>query len=345
MLSKILDGLMLARHAVAITLVTGAATAMVAGSLDVASAQSTATTTASSMTTTTASKNTTSNELEALLRACLATKDAQSAECAQAIEKSGKDAPEFWPYVALSLNDQLRRATSEHVTTTPKPEPTKKPETTGTSTASGQLIYLVAACVESHERSSAMCQAALEASGLTADDFFAKVAIRFGKTTEPTTKPSDKPTTTTGNTEGLSILIGDCLSKYEAARKSNATGGATGEAASEACKKAIEASGLSSNDFWARFGPKTTKTTEPTRKPEPTTKPTTTQTSPTGVQTVSDEQLAAMVKDCFAKYLVAKETKEGGTAAYEACTKAITASGLGGDAFWKKFGTPGAATN
>jgi hypothetical protein len=181
-------------------------------------------------------------------------------------------------------------------------------------------------------------------SGLSADEFYAKVAAHFGKTTEPTTKPSDKPTTTTGHTEGLSILIGDCLSKYEAARKSNATG----EAASEACKKAIEASGLTSSDFWARFGPqtnKTTKATEPTRKPEPTTKPTTTQTSPTGVQTVSDEQLAAMVKDCFAKYLVAKETKEGGTAAYEACTKAITASGLGGDAFWKKFGTPGAATN
>jgi hypothetical protein len=244
----------------------------------------------------------------------------------------------------MSLQEQLKRATSEKVTSTAKPEPTKKPETTEPAhPVTGDLLYVVAACVESHERSSAACQKALEMSGLSADEFYAKVAAHFGKTTEPT-KSSDKPTTTTGHTEGLSILIGDCLSKYEAARKSNATG----EAASEACKKAIEASGLTSSDFWARFGPqtnKTTKTTEPTRKPESTTKPTTTQTSPTGVQTVSDEQLAAMVKDCFAKYLVAKETKEGGTAAYEACTKAITASGLGGDAFWKKFGTPGAATN
>jgi hypothetical protein len=335
MFSGILSALTVVRHAVAITLVTGAATTMVAGSLDVSGSHPTTNLTASSSISTTASTSNTSGELAALVKACLATEDPQSAECAQAIDKSGTDAPAFWAAVAMSLQEQLKRATAEHVTGTPKPEPTAKPESDAHPITS-ELLGLVAACVESHERSSDACTKAVEASGLSADEFYAKVAARFGKPTEPTTTPND------AGHEGLSILVRDCLVTYETARKTNATG----EAAGETCRKAIAASGLSARDFWVRFGPKTTRT-EPTHKPASTTKPTAKPeaTSPTGVQTVSDEQLAAMVKDCFAKYLVAKETKEGGTAAYEACTKAITASGLGGDAFWKKFGTPGAATN
>jgi len=112
-----------------------------------------------------------------------------------------------------------------------------------------------------------------------------------------------------------------------------------GALASEACKKAIQASGLSSSDFWARFGPKTT-TTKPVETPKPTTKPVEERT-----QTVSNAQLELMVKDCFTKYLAAKNTHEGGAAAAEACNKAIAASGLSSNAFWAKFGTPGANSN
>jgi hypothetical protein len=339
MLSKILGALTIVRHAVAITLVTGAATAMVAGSLDVpATGMTTDVTASTTATAAVSSKNTTNADLDAFIKACLATKDTRSAECGTAMDKSGLSESDFWANVAMSLHEQLGRQTSEHTTGTPKPEPTKKPETSSTHPATGELLGLVTACVESHERSSEACQKALEASGLSTDDFFAKVAAHFGRTTEPTTKPADK----TGGTEGVTILVKDCLMKYESARTTHESG----EAASEACKKAIEASGLSANDFWARFGPKTN--TEPTRKPdttkktEPTTKPT---TRPEGTPTVTTAQLAVLVKDCFAKYQIAKETHEGGAAAVEACNKAIAASGLSPDAFWKRFGYPGAATS
>jgi len=338
MFSKILSALTIVRHAVAITLVTGAATTMVAGSLDVASSAhpTTSATSSSTMTAATSSKNTTTDDLEAFVKACLATKDTRSAECAAAIDESGLSESDFWANVAMSLHEQLARQASEHVTATPKPEPTKKPAETSSThpgVPTSELLGLVTACVESHERSGEACHKALEASGLSRDDFFAKVTAHFGKAAEPTTKPADK----TANTEGLSILVKDCLVKYETAKKTN-DGGA---AASEACKRAIEASGLSSNDFWVRFGPKTTNT-EPTRKPEPTTKPT---SKPDGTPTVTTAQLEVLLKDCFAKYLVAKETHEGGTAAAEACNRAIASSGLSADAFWKKFGYPGAATN
>ena len=251
MLSKIFSALTLVRHAVAITLVTGAATAMVAGSLDVApDAHTTTNVTASTNATSTSTKNTTTSDLEAAVKACLATKDPQSLECHTALDMSGVSNEEFWTRLALSLSEQLARQTS---TSSPKPEPTKKPETTEPThpVVTGDLLYVVAACVESHERSSAGCQKALEMSGLSADEFYAKVAARFGKNTDPTTKsePTAKPTEKT-NTEGLSILIKDCLTKYETAKNTNDGG----TAASEACKKAIEASGLSGNDFWARFG-------------------------------------------------------------------------------------------
>ena len=340
MLSKILSALTLVRHAVAITLVTGAATTMVAGSLDVSAGShpTTNVSSASAGVATTSSKATTTNNLEALVKACLASMDSRSAECAEAIDKSGMSAPDFWAAVAMSLHEQLRRQTSEKVTGTPKPEATKRPEETH-AVVTGELLALVSACVESHERSSDACQRALEASGLPAEEFFAKVAAKVGRTNDPSAKPH------TGD-ESLSVLIKDCLVKYENA-KNTADGGAV---ASEACKKAIEASGLGPNDFWARFGPagRTTNTKpEPTRKPD-TTKPTTRSVEPTkpdGTPTVSTAQLEVMVKDCFAKYLGARETHDGGAAAVEACNKAIAASGLGGDAFWKKFGYPGAASH
>jgi outer membrane biosynthesis protein TonB len=149
----------------------------------------------------------------------------------------------------------------------------------------------------------------------------------------PKTEPSPKP-----NTESLSVLIKDCLTKYEAAR--NSTDGA--EQASRACRSAIEASGLSSSEFWTRFGPKPTRTPEPARKTEPMRTPETTRKpEPSRTPSVTTAQLELMVRDCFAKYLAAKNTGEGGAAAAEACTRAIAASGLSRDAFFAKFGTPG----
>ena len=156
------------------------------------------------------------------------------------------------------------------------------------------------------------------------------------------TEPKHETTTTNKpNDESLGVLVKDCVAKYTAL-KTNTEGASE---ASVACRKAIEATGLTSSEFWARFGPKTTATAkpEPAKKPETTKKPEMT-TRPETVKsttTMTTAQIEILVKDCFAKYLIARNTKEGGTAAVEACNRAMAASGLTGDAFWAKFGRPG----
>jgi len=333
-LDKILGALTLVRHAVAITIVTSAAGAMVAGSVDVAAhSAATSTPTAGSATETTK----TTAELSELIAACLETKDPQSAECVNAASASGVSREEFWAKVAMSLSERVAKMEPKAETTkneSPKPESTKPPTNTR------ELLSLVAACVQSHERTSGACDQALRASGLGADDFWAKVSAMLAKSTEApktdepkTVTKTEAPKTDAPKTtdETLSLLIKDCLAKYASA----STDAAGPSLASEACRKAIVASGLSSSDFWARFGPKAeTRKPEPTKTPEPTRKPT---TSPT----VSTAQLATLVKDCFDKYLAAKNTGEGGAAAAEACNRAIAASGLSQSAFFEKFGKPG----
>jgi hypothetical protein len=276
MISKIWNALAIVRHAVAITIVMGAAGATVASSVDASAGHQVtqAATMPSVVVSVAATKNVTTNELEQLVKACLATKDPQSTDCATAVEASGLSSGAFWAKIAMSLNEQLVKAKSEQATKTePKTEP---------------------------------------------------------KTEQPKPAETAKP-----NEESLSLLVKDCLVNY-AALKTNTEGASL---ASDACRKAIEASGLTSTDFWARFGPKTTATAkpEPTKRPETSKRPET--VKPT--TTVSTAQLEVLVKDCFAKYLVAKNTKEGGSAALEACNRAMAASGLTGDAFWAKFGRPG----
>jgi len=148
--------------------------------------------------------------------------------------------------------------------------------------------------------------------------------------------------------EALYGLVTACLSKYEHA-KDSPDGAAQ---ASEACRKAIEATGLTSEEFWKRFAPKpqTTTRTEPTKRPESTNKPESTRKpeATTGTQRVTDAELRSLVQDCFAKYLAVRNSggsSEAGSAAGEACRAAIAASGLTPTAFWQKFGTPGAPTN
>ena len=76
-------------------------------------------------------------------------------------------------------------------------------------------------------------------------------------TTAPKTD-APKPTEVAKNptsTEGLSVIIGNCLAKFEAAKN-----GTYSEpiSTSEACRKAFEATGLTPEQFYARFVQKTT---------------------------------------------------------------------------------------
>ncbi len=137
-----------------------------------------------------------------------------------------------------------------------------------------------------------------------------------------TPETTQKPTTSAraeSKTGEVEALVKDCLTKY-ATLKTSTTAGA---AASEACRRAIEATGLTSTEFWTRFAP----------KPQPSTAPVKPSTGPA-------TNIEALVKDCFAKYIAAKDSTTGATAASEACHRAIEASGLSATEFWAKFGTP-----
>ena len=332
MFSRIWGVIGVARHAVALVILTGATTGLVAGSLDVNNTSHATATSAISTTTLAANKSKTTNtaEIDVLVRMCLATKDPQSDECAKAIDKSGMAAGEFWARVAMSLSEQVRKQDQKK---DEKPAETAKPEDHKVNTS--ELLGLVNACVASHERSSEPCAKALELSGLSADDFWANVSALFNKPATTAPKADELKT----STEGLSVIIGACLAKFEAAKN-----GTYSEpiSTSEACRKAFEATGLTPEQFYAKFVQKTTAP-KPTESPKPATtaKP---QPSPTAKpQTVSDADLIVLVKDCFAKYLAATSSKGNedlGRAAGDACNKAIAASGLANDAFWAKFGTP-----
>src|SRR5438093_5338858 len=146
------------------------------------------------------------------------------------------------------------------------------------------------------------------------------------KTAEP-----GSPTTTTGE---LDPLVKECLAWYAKAmeRKQKDNPGEDFEVAArharEACERAIVASGLGAEQFWAKYRP-LLDARKPVTKPE--TKPT--------------ADVEALVKECARLYgavLALKdaspETREAaGRKASEACKAAIAASGLSADEFWAKY--------
>ena len=166
------------------------------------------------------------------------------------------------------------------------------------------------------------CKKAIAASGLSSNDFFAKYGTPARPSTE--TKPTPTPTTapkTTVSTETYA-LIRKCLELYTAISRTGDS-----KAASDACAAAIKASGMSSTEFWAKFGKELTSTTKPTTKPEPTATP---------KPVTSTAELSQLVAKCLQLY--AAVTSTGDThAASEACGAAISASGMSSAAFWAKY--------
>jgi len=270
-LSYILSALSLGRHAVALTLVaSAAATTMVAGAVDQRPIQ-------------------------------------PQHETAAMTTPAPTTTPE-----ATAKSEVTLTVTSNAVT----PKTNAKPEV-----RTDDIEALVKDCLTKYaaaktsttagSAASEACRRAIEASGFTSTEFWAHVAPK----TEPTTAPQ-KPAS------NLEALVKDCLTAYAAAKTTTSAG----TSASEVCRRATEASGLTSTQFWTRFGPKAEPSTAPVK---PSTSPST--------------NIEALVKDCFAKYTAAKESATGATAASEACHRAIDASGLTATEFWAKFGAPQAA--
>jgi len=103
---------------------------------------------------------------------------------------------------------------------------------------------------------------------------------------------------------GLSVAIRRCLADWRA----------YAEQSSAACAQALAASGLSPEDFWKKFEDWAVQQQGPSQD--------------------STTDVTALVKDCFAKYTAKDPTT------FEACKKAMAASGLSGDDFWDTYGRP-----
>ena len=135
-------------------------------------------------------------------------------------------------------------------------KPTTAPSTKPASAELEQLVYSCrklqgaitdSSTSEQFNAASAICDKAIALSGLGTEDFWKKWPP-LKLPAAPTATP--KPAT---NTAELPQLVAKCLDLYKTI---TSTGGDT-KAASDACRVAIQASGLSSADFWTKFHPTT----------------------------------------------------------------------------------------
>ena len=137
------------------------------------------------------------------------------------------------------------------------------------------------------------------------------------RTPTPPARESASPQTTTTS---FDALLSECVSRYKR--------GAT--ETKEACERAIVASGLTTEAFFAKYRSLLVPQSSKTEKPAPTSTPRTTKTTPPTVAptTVSFE---ALLSECVARY------RRGATNTKEACERAIAASGLTTEAFFAKY--------
>ena len=129
----------------------------------------------------------------------------------------------------------------------------------------------------------------------------------------PSSSSPASPTTAKDATDADG-LARECVEKYLAIRaEGDRASRGDRESTSRVCKAAIAKSGLTSKEFALKFGLTTVR--QPAHS-EPA------------------DDVTALVKECFAKYSAGDKTT------LETCKKAMAASGLSGDDFWKKFGRP-----
>ena len=191
---------------------------------------------------------------------------------------------------------------------------TSEPNTTR-GELSPEALAMARECVTKYNAkstdASATCKRAIELSGLTSADFAAKFFPR------PAATPIQKSTV---NTETYA-LVARCLQLY-----AGATTSGDPKAVSDACAAAIKASGLTSTDFWAKYG-KELATTKPSTKAAPTASP---------KPVTNTAELSQLVAKCLQLYAAVSSTSDT-KAVSEACGAAIRASGMTSAEFWAKF--------
>jgi hypothetical protein len=198
-------------------------------------------------------KSTTNDETYALLSTCFKLHSALTSTtepaqvnviydaCNKAIAATGMTPTEFW----TKFSKELAPA-KPSTTTAPKPATTAETEGLIYACRKVQGALTSTTPTEQVNYASAMCAKAIAASGLSATDFWARWPV-IKPITEPTATP--KPVT---NTAEVAQLIAKCLDLYKDLSSTNDT-----KAVSDACKAAIQASGMSSSDFWTKYHPTT----------------------------------------------------------------------------------------
>src|SRR5712692_1050423 len=150
----------------------------------------------------------------------------------------------------------------------------------------------------------------------------AKPEVTLSLTAKSTTfETSSLPETTPRRetkTNEVGRAVKDCLTKYAAASDSTTAA----SAASEVCRRAIEASGLSATEFWAKFG----KPQTPKSESKPITAPNTT-------------KLTQLTKYCLTLHaaLTTASSHEQVERMTTVCNQAIAESKLTPTQFWTKF--------
>jgi hypothetical protein len=175
-------------------------------------------------------------EFDTLLGECLDTRDPDSDSCAAAALRSGMTYEEFRAKIVAKLEPEVTKPEpKEEVKVEPKqepkvePAPVKKPEPVvvkKTEPVQNEFNVLYTKCLESRDANSDSCIRAGEKSGMSAEDWAAKLRSKFAAAQQ-----SD-----------FATWFEKCL--------------ATRDINSDECYRAEELSGLSFGDFEAKFNSK-----------------------------------------------------------------------------------------
>ncbi len=265
---------------------------------------------------------------------------------------SHNEVPSATPIVVVTPSASSRPANSPSSSAEPKKAdapaaqlpasttpPPSSPSTGAAGLAHGEVPGVIRECVEKYlalrelgdhatngerESTGAVCKAALEVSGLSGADFWAK----FGPETHATS-PKTEPSHTPDPSTDTQHWIRECVTKYTL-KAADAT---------VTCRKAIELTGLTSAEFAVKYFPRTTET-KPTTTPsttKPGTAPTTTPKIDATTKPATTVEVSQLAAKCLQMYAEFKTSGGNSAAVSEACGTAIRASGLSSSDFWAKY--------
>ena len=277
-------------------------------------------------------------DYEALLRACLESRDPDGEACMNAQSDSSLSPEAFRAKIVARL------AT-----------PTSSPTATPAPTQAADFAAALERCLATRDVNSDPCQRAFEVSGMTPKDFeetfYAKLEAK-DRVAKATPKVEGDFATWFDKCLGTRDLGSDpCRRAFELSHMTRADfeqkykaklaakdGGdfwawfdrclATRDVHSDACAKAQALIGFSDADFHAKFARYLAERDAKAGK------------TPAPTPTVWSAYVEQLVKDCLQKTalaLAAPGSTEATTVAGQACQKAITATGLSPRDFWARY--------